>query len=144
MIPYTEPYQTMYQKRRLGAMSIEWRPSSLKFAVGPDVSLDREYHMLPLADLDMIVDPLPEFIDAMEWEPEIEVLSDGNDSEYNLAEEYSIGDGQGSLSTSDDSDCSEEDSDMEGSHTDGLRRSRRKRRKSEVGLPFSLFVHIAT
>ncbi|KAJ4888121.1 WD40/YVTN repeat-like-containing domain [Raphanus sativus] len=29
-IPYEEPYQTMFQKRRLGALGKEWRPSSLK------------------------------------------------------------------------------------------------------------------
>ncbi|KAF2304775.1 hypothetical protein GH714_037926 [Hevea brasiliensis] len=33
MIPYPEPYQTMFQKRRLGALGIEWHPPSIKFAV---------------------------------------------------------------------------------------------------------------
>nr|GEU45443.1 bromodomain and WD repeat-containing protein 3 isoform X1 [Tanacetum cinerariifolium] len=44
MIPYPEPYQSMYQQRRLGSMGFEWRPSSVRFAVGTDISLvDQEY-----------------------------------------------------------------------------------------------------
>ncbi|KAJ1407727.1 WD40/YVTN repeat-like-containing domain superfamily [Sesbania bispinosa] len=90
MIPYPEPYQSEFQQRRLGALGLEWRPSSLKLAVGPDFfSLDPDYHMLPLADLDVLTEPLPEFIDAMDWEPEIEVFSDDNDSEYNVTEDCS-------------------------------------------------------
>ncbi|GKU85339.1 hypothetical protein SLEP1_g19 [Rubroshorea leprosula] len=133
MIPYEEPYQTMYQKRRLGALGLEWHPSSSKLAVGPDITLDQEYQMLPLADLDGMVDPLPEFMDVMDWEPEIEVLSDDNDSEYNVTEEFSAGVDQGIISSSSgESECSAEDSEMEDNDNDVRRRSKRKKLKSEV------------
>ncbi|XP_065863791.1 uncharacterized protein [Euphorbia lathyris] len=132
MNPYPEPYQSMYQKRRLGALNIEWKPPSIKFSVGPDFSLDPEYQMLPLADLDVLVEPLPEFVDAMDWEPENEVQSDDNDSEYNVPEEYSTGGEQGSLNSgsSVDPECSAEDSEAEGK--DGFHRSRRKKQKDEI------------
>ncbi|KAK9280865.1 hypothetical protein L1049_003756 [Liquidambar formosana] len=136
MIPYPEPYQNMYQKRRLGALGIEWRPSSIKFGVGIDISLGQDYQMLPLADLDRMIEPLPEFIDAMYWEPENEVISDDNDSEYNVAEEYSSEGEKGSLSADSFSDpeCSAEDSEVEHRHKDGIRRSRRKKQNAEVEL----------
>ncbi|EOY06689.1 hypothetical protein QUC31_016132 [Theobroma cacao] len=133
MIPYTEPYQTMYQQRRLGALGIEWNPNTLKLAVGPDVSLDQDYQMMPLADLDAIADPLPEFLDVMDWEPEHEVQSDDNDSEYNVTEEFSTGGEQGSLgSSSGDQECSTEDSEIDDTHKDGLRRSKRKKQKADI------------
>ncbi|KAL6193665.1 hypothetical protein ACLB2K_034749 [Fragaria x ananassa] len=134
MIPYPEPYQSAYQKRRLGALGSEWRPSSLRLAVGPDFSLDPDFQMLPLADLDMLLtEPLPEFVDAMDWEPENEMQSDDADSEYNITEDYSTGGEQGSLSSnpSVDPECSEEDSD-EDAQLDGLRRSRRKKQKADI------------
>ncbi|OVA02540.1 Bromodomain [Macleaya cordata] len=137
MIPYPEPYQSMYQQRRLGALGIEWRPSSVKFAVGPaDISGLQDYPMLPLVDLDRMIEPLPEFIDAMDWEPENEVQSEDNDSEYNVTDEYSSEGEQGGLSTSSsgDPECSAEDSDAEHSQKDGLRRSKRKKHKGEVEL----------
>ncbi|XP_043708023.1 PH-interacting protein-like isoform X2 [Telopea speciosissima] len=132
IIPYPEPYQSMYQQRRLGAFGLEWRPPSVKYAVGADINLGlHNYQMLPLADLDRMIDPLPEFIDAMDWEPENEVQSDDADSEYNVAEEYSSEGEQGSLGTSPSSDpeCSGEDSEVEHSHKDSLRRSKRKKHK---------------
>ncbi|XP_042518555.1 bromodomain and WD repeat-containing protein 3-like [Macadamia integrifolia] len=130
MIPYPEPYQNMYQQRRLGAFGLEWRPPSVKYAVGADISLGlQNYQMLPLADLDRMIDPLPEFLDAMDWEPENEVQSDDTDSEYNVAEEYSSEGEQGSFgaSSSTDPECSGEDSEVELSHKDSLRRSKRKK-----------------
>lgn len=138
MIPYPEPYQSMYQQRRLGALGIEWRPSSLRLAVGPDFNLDQDYQMLPLPDLDVLIDPLPEFIDVMDWEPENEVQTDDTDSEYNVTEEYSTGGEQGSLSSNSSGypECSAEDSDVENSHKDGLRRSKRKKQKAEVNYLF--------
>ncbi|KAK4283700.1 hypothetical protein QN277_000625 [Acacia crassicarpa] len=134
MIPYPEPYQSEYQRRRLGALGIEWRPSSLRLAVGPDFSLDPEFHMLPLADLDMLAEPLPEFIDAMEWEPENEVHSDDTDSEYNVTEDYSSG-GEKECSSSDasgDPGCSIDDSEGEGTCMDGSRRLKRKKHKTDT------------
>ncbi|XP_044499284.1 bromodomain and WD repeat-containing protein 1-like isoform X2 [Mangifera indica] len=134
MIPYSEPYQTMYQQRRLGALGIEWRPSSLKLTVGPDISLDHDYQLQPLADLDIITGPLPDFGDVMDWEPENEVQSDDTDSEYNVPEEYFTGEERGSLKScsSDDPECSAEDSQR-----DNLRRSKRKKQKAEVEITTS-------
>ncbi|XP_043720069.1 PH-interacting protein-like isoform X4 [Telopea speciosissima] len=132
MIPYPEPYQSMYQQRRLGAFGLEWRPPSVKYAVGANTSLGlQDYQMLPLPDLDRMIDPLPEFIDIMDWEPEIEVQSDDTDSEYNVTEEYSSEGEQGTAGTgsSSDPECSGEDSEVEHSHKDGLRRSKRKKHK---------------
>ncbi|KAL5077723.1 hypothetical protein RYX36_016707 [Vicia faba] len=132
MIPYPEPYQSEFQKRRLGALGIEWQPSSLKLAVGPDFSLDPEYHMLPLADLDMLIDPLPEFIDAMDWVPEIGVFADDTDSENNLTEDSSSRGEKGysSSSASGDPGCSTDNSDDEDTHMDCIRRSKRKKQKT--------------
>lgn len=134
MIPYEEPYQSAYQKRRLGALGSEWRPSSLRLAVGPDFSVDPDFQMLPIADLDMLADPMPEFVDAMDWEPQNEMQSDDTDSEYNITEDYSTGGEQGSLSSnpSIDPECSEEDSEAEDAQMDGLRRSKRKKQKADV------------
>ncbi|KAK4775805.1 hypothetical protein SAY87_023766 [Trapa incisa] len=136
MTPYEEPYQSMYQKHRLGALGIEWRPSSLRLSVGPDFNLDPEFQVLPLADLDVLLDPLPEFVDAMDWEPENEliIVSDDNDSEYNVAEEYSSGGEQGSLGfiSSDDPECNSEDSEAADSNINSVRRSRRKKQKPEA------------
>ncbi|PIN12866.1 Angio-associated migratory cell protein (contains WD40 repeats) [Handroanthus impetiginosus] len=133
MIPYPEPYQSMFQQRRLGALGIEWRPSSLRFAIGVDFSLDPDYHMLPIVDLDTLIDPLPEFVDAMDWEPEMEMHSDDNDSEYHITEDYSSGAEQVSLkSDSDEAESSSENSDIDDSHRDGLRRSKRKKQKAEI------------
>lgn len=135
MIPYTEPYQTMYQQRRLGALGLEWKPHLGNLAVGPDVSLDQDYQIPPLADLDAIIDPLPTFLEVMDWEPENDVQSDDNDSEYNVTEEYSTGGDQGSLgSFSGGPECSSEDSDADGTNKDVVRRSKRKKPKAEVSL----------
>ncbi|KAA8527385.1 hypothetical protein F0562_034900 [Nyssa sinensis] len=129
MIPYPEPYQSMYQQRRLGALGVEWRPSSVRFAVGADMTLDQDFQ----TDLDILIDPLPEFIDVMDWEPENEVQSDDTDSEFNVTE-YSSGGEQGSLSSnsSGNPECSAEDSEDENTQQDGLRRSKRKKQKAEV------------
>ncbi|XP_010546988.1 PREDICTED: PH-interacting protein isoform X2 [Tarenaya hassleriana] len=134
MIPYDEPYQTMFQKRRLGSLGKEWRPSSLKLAVGPDITLDQDYQMPPLADLDLAIEPLPEFVDAMDWEPENEILSDDNDSEYNAPEEDSSAGEQESSSTSGESVSGSGKSDEEGDHHNSLRRSKRKKHKTDTGI----------
>ncbi|GLT70273.1 hypothetical protein SLA2020_423650 [Shorea laevis] len=134
MIPYPDPYQTAYQQRRLGALGKEWHSSSLRLAAGPDFNVDPDYQMLPLADLDMLTEPLPEFVDAMDWEPENEVQADDTDSEYNVTEDYSTGGEQGSVNSisSGDPECSAEDSEAEDAQMDGLRRSKRKKPKAEV------------
>lgn len=142
MIPYPEPYQSAYQQRRLGALGLEWKPTSLKLATGPDFTLDPEFQMLPLADLDILAEPLPEFLDVMDWEPEIEMQSDDNDSEYNIPEGYSMGGGQGHISSdsSVDSECSAGDGEGEDSQSDQLRRSKRKKQKAEVSFYFDFFL----
>ncbi|KAG5240283.1 hypothetical protein IMY05_008G0088200 [Salix suchowensis] len=132
MIPYTEPYQSMYQQRRLGALGVEWKPSSIRFTAGPDFSLEPDNQMLPLADLDVLVEPLPEFIDAMDWEPENDMQSDDNDSEYNAPEECSseAEPGSSNSSSSEDPECCAEDSGAEDG--DGFRRSKRRKQKAEI------------
>ena len=131
MMPYPEPYQTAYQRRRLGALGIEWEPSTTKFAIGPDFNLGIDSLMPPLPDLERIIEPLPDFVvDAAFWEPVNEVLSEDSDSEYNVAEENSSeGEKERSIpsSTSDDSEFSAEDGNK-----DGLRRSRRKKYKVKI------------
>ncbi|XP_071741862.1 uncharacterized protein [Rutidosis leptorrhynchoides] len=98
MYPYPEPYQTNFQRRRLGALNLEWRPPTLKFAIGTDIGLGQEYQILPLADLDVVADPLPEFLDAMFWEPDNDVIVDSTDSEYNVTDECSSEDEKACLS----------------------------------------------
>lgn len=129
MLPYPEPYQIMYQRRRLGAMGIEWRPSSIKLAVGPDIGLGQEYQVLPLLDLNMVFEPLPDFLDAMYLEPENDVVHDETDSEYFITDEFSSEDEQEGLSDSSSSNIGSSEEDK-----DGLRRSKRKRPLSEVAL----------
>lgn len=125
MIPYEEPYQSMYQQRRLGALGIEWRPSSVRFAVGPNMTLDPNYQ--PIPDLDLFIDPLPVLLDAMDW-PEVEVQTEDTDSEYNVTEDYSSERDQGSLgfNSSSDPECSLE-SGAEDARNDAVRRSLRKK-----------------
>ncbi|KAK2968354.1 hypothetical protein RJ640_021743, partial [Escallonia rubra] len=126
MIPYPEPYQSKYQRLRLGALNIEWRPSSIKVAIGTDIGLGQEYQILPLADLNIVTEPLTEFIDPMYWEPENDVINDDTGSDYNVTEEYSSDGELGSyISPSIDPECSEEDSR-------GIRRSSRKKFVAEV------------
>lgn len=126
MIPYPEPDQTMFQQRRLGALGVEWRPSSIKFSVGPDFSLGQDYIMPPLADLDRLIEPLPEFIDAMYWEPEHEVLSDDNDSEYNAEVSSDGAKASPCSNSSNELECSSEDSDVENIYENSYHRKRRR------------------
>ncbi|KAL3849678.1 hypothetical protein ACJIZ3_011560 [Penstemon smallii] len=132
MLPYPEPYQSMYQRRRLGALGIEWRPSSIKFAIGTDIGMGQEFQILPLADLDVVLEPLPDYLDSLYWEPENDVMNDDNDSEYNVTEEH-FSDEQTcpSDNTSIDSDCSEEDK-IRRNQKDIMRRSKRKKSMLEI------------
>lgn len=137
MVPYQEPYQSMYQQRRLGALGIEWRPSSIKLAIGLDFSLGQDYAMPSLEDLERMMEPVPEFIDPVYWEPENEVISDDNDSEYNIAEECTSEAEQGNFCSTSFTDCSAGDSEVEHSHKDGRRRSTRRKHRTEVELKTS-------
>ncbi|CAN8285870.1 unnamed protein product [Cochlearia groenlandica] len=132
MIPYPEPDQTMFQQRRLGALGVEWRPPAIKFSVGPDFSLGQDYIMPPLADLDRLIEPLPEFIDAMYWEPEHEVLSDDNDSEYNVEVSSDGARASPSFNSSNELECSSEDSDVENIQENSYHQKRRKHPTAEV------------
>ncbi|KAL5996374.1 hypothetical protein ACLOJK_026451 [Asimina triloba] len=134
MIPYPEPYQNMFQQRRLGALGIEWRPPTVNLAVGPSENGPQDYQLLPFVDLDRWIEPVPEFLDVMDWEQENEVQSDDNDSEYNVTEEDSSEGEQEFLSgsSSGDPECSAEDSEVDHSNTEVLRRSKRKKLKAEV------------
>ncbi|XP_062108774.1 uncharacterized protein LOC133819520 [Humulus lupulus] len=133
MIPYSEPYQSSYQKRRLGALGVEWNPNSLKLATGADFTLDPEYQILPLADLDLINEPLPEFVDVMDWEPDNEIQSDDADSDFNVTLDYFSGGEQGSLSSNSsvDSVGSAEDGETDDTQMN-RRRSKRKKQKAEI------------
>ncbi|CAH9132580.1 unnamed protein product [Cuscuta epithymum] len=128
MIPYPEPYQSMYQRRRLGALGFEWRPTSIKLAIGTDVGLSQEYQILPLADLDIVAEPLPEFLDAMLWEPENDVLNDDTDSEYIVNEDYSSEEKGHLGDNSSDLDCSEDEKIIQCQN----RRSKRKKSITEI------------
>ncbi|XP_056694700.1 uncharacterized protein [Spinacia oleracea] len=128
MIPYPEPYQSMFQQRRLGTLGKEWCPSSVMFSVGPDFNSEQD-HILPLPDLDILIDPLPDFVDVMDWEPEVEVISDDTDSEFNVTDSFGGNGGHISSTSSGDSECSEEDTEAECSHRDSVRRSRRRKKK---------------
>ena len=136
MSPYPEPYQNIYQQRRLGALGIEWRPSSIKFNTGhadnPHLAL-QDYQMFPLPDLDRWVEPLPEFVDTVDWEKENDAQSDDTDSEYNVPEEYATEGEQGSVSACSRSlDCSDENSEDDQSVKEGLRKSKRQKLKAKV------------
>lgn len=134
MIPYPEPYQSQYQRRRLGALGMEWKPSSVNFAVGLDIGAGLDYHLPPLPDWERVIEPLPDFIDAMLWEAENEFISEDTDSDFHVTEENSSEDEKGTISTSSSSspECSAEDSEVGCSHKDGLRRSRRKTQKVNI------------
>ena len=129
MVPYPEPYQSQFQQRRLGALGIEWRPSLIKYAVGPDFSVGQDYQVIPLADLEGMVEPQSEFIDTMFWEPEYDIVSDDNDSEYNVNDDNSSAAERGSISAISSSDL---ESSEDSGNRDGLRRSRRKKHNLEV------------
>lgn len=112
---------------------MEWRPSMMKFASGPDFSLGDDFQVFPLPDPEAIIDIL-EPIDATLWEPENEVMSDDADSEYDVAEECSSAKEKESIGTSSygDTDSDSENFEVKHRHKDGLRRSKRKNERVEV------------
>uniref|UniRef100_A0A0E0NU09 Uncharacterized protein n=1 Tax=Oryza rufipogon TaxID=4529 RepID=A0A0E0NU09_ORYRU len=135
MIPYPEPFQSMYQKRRLGTLGIEWRPPSVNFAVGPTYNATTgEYQIIPVIDPDRW-EPLPEITDFIELEPENEVISDDTDSEYDGLDEHSS-EGEHEALNGESSGASYSSGEIDGDNlTDSaLRRSRRKKKKSDGGV----------
>ncbi|KAJ4793331.1 WD40 domain-containing protein [Rhynchospora pubera] len=144
MIPYPEPYQSMYQRRRLGTLGIEWRPPSVNFAVGPTYNASTgDFQALPVIDLERWAEPLPEIADVIDWEQqEVEVQTDEDlsDSEYNLTDDYeSEGEEQEILSvgSADESEYDDDNGAGLANHSAGkagVRRSGRKSHKSEAQL----------
>lgn len=134
MIPYPEPFQSMYQKHRLGTLGIEWRPPSVNFAVGPTYDATTgEYQIIPVIDPDRW-EPLPEITDFIELEPENEAISDDTDSEYNGMDDYSS-EGEQEIWGGHSSGASYSSAEIDGSNlnsTSNLRRSRRKKKRSDV------------
>lgn len=142
MLPYPEPYQSMYQRRRLGALGIEWRPTSIQFAIGTDIGIGQEFPILPVPDLDFQLEPLPDYLDALYLEPENDAMNDDNDSEYNVTEEY-ISDEpiDHSDSASSDSECSEDDK-VRRNQKDSAWRSRKRKPVFEVSLSLELIMFL--
>lgn len=138
MMPYPEPFQSMYQKRRLGTLGIEWRPPSVNFAVGPMYNATTgEYQTIPIIDPDRW-EPLPEITDFIELEPENEVISDDTDSEYNGMDE-NPSEGEQEIMSGDSSGTSYSSAEIDADNPNSaahLRRSRRKKKKSEVRVNF--------
>ncbi|XP_047090292.1 LOW QUALITY PROTEIN: PH-interacting protein-like [Lolium rigidum] len=136
MIPYPEPFQSMYQKRRLGTLGIEWRPPSVNFAVGPTYNATTgEYQIIPIIDPDRW-EPLPEIPDFFEFEPENEVISDDTDSEYDGLDDNSS-EGEPGVLSGDSSGASYSSAEIDADNLNGTanrRRSRRKKKKSDADL----------
>ncbi|KAM0904213.1 hypothetical protein ACQ4PT_018176 [Festuca glaucescens] len=136
MVPYPEPFQSMYQKRRLGTLGIEWRPPSVNFAAGPTYNATTgEYQIIPVIDPDRW-EPLPAITDFIDLEPENEVISDDTDSEYDGLDDKSS-EGEQEILSGDSSDASYSSAEIDVnnlSNTANLRRSRRKKKKSDADL----------
>nr|GEU52688.1 PH-interacting protein [Tanacetum cinerariifolium] len=74
--------------KSLQRVTVVQRPSLVRFDVGTDIShVDQDYQVPLIADMDILMDLLSEFLDVMDWEPKIEVHSDDKDFEYNVTEE---------------------------------------------------------
>ncbi|KAH7296782.1 hypothetical protein KP509_26G038600 [Ceratopteris richardii] len=145
MIPYAEPYQSTYQRRRLGALGISWQPPPAHWVAG--LSDDSSYltvgfPLLPpeyeeeddtqLEGIRWVEQPFDE--ELMDWEQDSE---DDAGSDYTLSSEnaYEDDDRDCSLTSSEDfaeslyeEDSSEQD-DL--SPKARLRRSERNKKKEE-------------
>ncbi|KAH9318804.1 hypothetical protein KI387_020573, partial [Taxus chinensis] len=143
MIPYPEPYQSMYQQRRLGALGIDWQPPSVRLAVGtnddglfaiPDDTLGQLAPAQNEGNRGRWLEQPAELEDVMDWEQENDVQSDDTGSEYNGTDECTSEGEQGNACSSEESECSmdeDENSKDEGNSRAHLRRSKRKKRKAE-------------
>jgi PH-interacting protein len=158
LIPYPEPYQSLYQQRRLGALGIEWTPSNVFLSIGTtdDVAYTNPSNP-PLALPLPIVPPSPvqqnrrgpqtapgnrwveqpsEVDEAMDWEQEVAGLSEDTGSDYSASEESRSEEAGGNQGGGDSHEEEAFGSEEEGweerdSHTH-LRRSGRNKRKAEV------------
>jgi hypothetical protein len=145
MIPYPEPFQSIFQKRRLGTLGFEWRPPSVDFAVGPTYNATTgEFQTIPIIDPDRW-EPLPEITDFVELEPENEVVSDDTDSEYNGMDEYSSGEQEILSGDSSGASYSSAEIDMDNpSSAVHKRKPRRKKKKSEVSDKHLIFFMLSS
>lgn len=148
MIPYPEPYQTIYQQRRLAYLGFEWQPPTQMLSIGthddvtyfppeqptaflPPVPPSPERHDRQGAvngDRNRWVEQPPEVEEAMDWEQEVVGLSEDTGSDYSASDE--------SLSEEKEMDgyesLSEEESNSEEEGVEAtirLRRSGRNKRK---------------
>lgn len=80
--------------------------------------------MFFLVDLDRLIELLFEFIDVMYWELEYEVLSDDNDSEYNVEVFFDGVKVSLCFNFLNEFECSFEDSDMENIYENSYNRKR--------------------
>jgi PH-interacting protein len=110
----------------------------VNFAVGPTYNATTgEYQTIPIIDPDRW-EPLPEITDFIELEPENEVISDDTDSEYNGMDENSS-EGEQEIMSGDSSGTSYSSAEIDADNPNSaahLRRSRRKKKKSEVSVNF--------
>lgn len=150
MIPYCDPYQTIFQQRRLANLGLEWHPPVMQLSVGtnddvtyfppeqpmafqPPVAPSPERHDLPVptdAGRNRWVEQPLEVEEPMDWEQDAAVHSEDTGSDYSASEE-SVSDekeGEGYESLSEGESNSEEESEAP-MH---LRRSGRNKRKKMV------------
>lgn len=160
LIPYPEPYQSIYQQRRLGALGIDWTPPQVFLAIGTtDDAVFAIPTEQPLPFQPAIAPSSPDRRDrrglgnggnrwveqpseadeAMDWEQEVAGLSEDTGSNYSASEEsQSEDDGKDVGCEASDEEGSDEDEEEE--ESDGrmhLRRSRRNKRKTEVSFSFN-------
>jgi PH-interacting protein len=89
--------------------------------------------MIPVIDPDRW-EPLPEITDFIDLEPENEVISDDTDSEYDGLDDKSS-EGEQEILSGDSSDASYSSAEIDENNlrnNANLRRSRRKKKKSDV------------
>ncbi|CAM6121929.1 unnamed protein product [Calypogeia fissa] len=158
MIPYAEPYQTLYQQRRLGALGIDWQPPAVFYQIGtlddppyagpPDPPVPFQPPVVPSPDRrerrasaseggNRWVEQPNEADEGMDWEQEVVGLTEDSGSDYSASEEFED-DGEEKADTLDEVDSEEEEEDDEdedevrGDITIRLRRSSRNKRKTEM------------
>lgn len=150
MIPYPEPYQSMYQQRRLGALGIDWQPPPVNFAIG---TMD-DFNYAGFGDNSLALHPViqgspsdtqmdgamrwveqpTDADETMDWEQDVTRLSDDSESDYSVSEESLslLDDEQTASSTEGIAHTDEEvDSKEESLQETHLRRSNRNKRKAE-------------
>jgi len=157
MIPYGDPYQTIYQQRRLSNLGLEWHPPTMSLSIGtsddvtyfpqeqpmafqPPIALSPERRDGPIpavVDRNRWVEQPPEVVEPMDWEQDAAVHSEDTGSDYSASEE-SVSDEKegddGYESLSEGESNSEEDLDT----STQLRRSGRNKRKKLVTSSHSL------